>query len=279
MPSGENDPQPADRGRAAGYRVEALAKGLRILALFSERETALRLTTIVERTGIPMPTAYRLLSTLDEEGFVERVAEGRYRPGANVLRLGFAALAALDVVEVARDRLRALADETGETVNLGVLSGDKVLYLIRLRNSDLVTANIQVGSSLPAVYTSMGKVLLAHLDGPAFDGVVRPESFQARGGPNAVRSLTDLRRQLAQVRAQGYAVQDQEVASGLRSIAGPVRDATGRVTAAVNIAVQTAEYDVRRLLVDLKAPLLAACDEVSRRLGHRPAAHARSGDS
>jgi IclR family pca regulon transcriptional regulator len=269
MASDEDDVgQPVERAKAASYRVEALAKGLRILTLFSEQETTLRLTEIAERTGIPLPTVFRLVSTLEEEGFAERLADGQYRPGRNVLRLGFAALQALDLVELSRGPLQALADETKETVNLGVLAADQILYLIRLRNSDLVTANIQVGSSLPAVYTSMGKLLLAYLDKRALDRVLTNESFTARGGPNAVRSRTALREQLSAVRARGFAIQDQEVAYGLRSIAGPLRDETGKVIAAVNIAVQAAEYDVERLLTDLKGPLLATCDEVSRRLGH-----------
>jgi IclR family pca regulon transcriptional regulator len=266
MPSDEDA---ADRSKAAGYRVESLAKGLRILTLFSEQQTALRLTEIAERTGIPLPTAFRLLSTLEEAGFAERLAEGHYRPGPNVLSLGFAALRALDLVQLARGRLEALAEETKETVNLGVLSGDRVLYLIRLRNTDLVTANIQVGSSLPAVYTSMGKLLLAHLESHALDQVIGKESFAARGGPNAVRSRAALREQLSAIRGRGYAVQDQEVAYGLRSIAAPIRDETKRVIAAVNVAVQAAEYDVERLLTDLKGPLLATCAEVSGLLGYR----------
>ncbi len=257
-----------DRGR---YRIEALAKGLRVLTAFSERCPALRMTDLVEQTGLPMPTLFRIVATLEEERFLEQLPDGRYRPAAPVLTLGFAALAGLDLVQTATGPLNALAGATGETINLGVLSGDQVLYLVRLRNAELVTANIQVGSTLPAVYTSMGKVLLAGVDAGRLDGVVRAESFRDGAGPNAVRSRTALDRQLAQVRERGYAVQDQEVAHGLRSIAAPVRGSDGTVVAAVNVAVQAVDYDVERLLTDIKKPLLETCAEISLRLGHRSA--------
>ena len=112
-----------------------------------------------------MPTVYRVVMTLTAEGYLDHLPNGDYRPGVRTLTLGTAALRSLDLVG---DRDAAScsssARRTGETVNLAVLTGDRVLYLVRLRNSDLVTANIQVGSTLPAVHTSIGKLLLAHLD-------------------------------------------------------------------------------------------------------------------
>ncbi|MFE7272588.1 IclR family transcriptional regulator [Streptomyces sp. NPDC057623] len=253
----------------AKYRIEALAKGLRVLAMFSERRPALRVSDLVEQTGIPMGSLFRIVATLESEGYLEQLPDGRYRPDSKVLTLGFAALQGLDLVQTATGPLQTLSDNTGETVNLGVLSGDQVLYLVRLRNSELVTANIQVGSTLPAVYASMGKVLLAYLDGGQLDALLRPESFVEGAGPHAVRSRTALDQQLALIRERGYALQDQEVAHGLRSIAAPVRDQSGKVVASVNVAVQAVGYDVERLLNEFKQPLLDTCAEISLRLGHR----------
>ena len=258
----------AERNREK-YRIESLAKGLRVLGLFSERRPALRMTELAEAAGLPMPTLFRIVATLEDEGYLEQLPDGRYRPGVKILTLGYAALQDQDLIEAATAPLHALADLTKETVNFGVLTGDRVLYLVRLRNAELVTANIQVGSTLPAVYASMGKVLLAHLDPAELDTVLRGDSFSPGAGPNAVRTRTALDEQLGQIRGRGYAVQDQEVAHGLRSIAAPVHDGTGRVAAAVNIAVQAAEYDIERILTDLKQPLLDTCADISLRLGHR----------
>src|SRR3954454_24861646 len=196
------------------YRVEALAKGLRLLGLFTEQRPTWRVTDLAEAAGLPMPTAYRVVQTLTSEGYLDHLPGGDYRPGVRVLTLGTAALRSLDLVEVATPRLQQLGSATGETVNLAVLTGDQVLYLVRLRNSDLVTANIQVGSTLPAVHTSIGKLLLAHLDRADLEKRVTDTSFGVQRGPNAKVSLAELRADLDVIRREGWSMQDEELAFG-----------------------------------------------------------------
>jgi IclR family pca regulon transcriptional regulator len=255
----------AERG---AYTVESLAKGLRILALFSERRSQLRLTEIAGALDIPMPTAFRLVATLVGEGYLERLPDGALRPSAAVLTLGFAALRGLDLVQSSALILRELAESTKQTVNLGVLSHDQVVYVARLQSdSSLVTANITVGSTLPAFCTSMGKVMLAYASDADLAGRLASGSFSGSWGPNAVTSLAALRTQLERVRSDGFAVQDEEVAGGLRSIAGPVRGDGGRVIAAVNIAVPAVSFTIDDLRERCCAPLLAACAQISRRMG------------
>ena len=256
------------KGERRVYTVESLAKGLRILALFSERRPQLRLTEIVGALAIPMPTAFRLVATLEGEGFLERLPDGAVRPSAAVLTLGFAALRGLDLVRSSALILRELAETTKQTVNLGVLSHDQVVYVARLQSdTSLVTANITVGSTLPAFCTSMGKVLLAHAGEADLATRLDARSFAGTWGPNAATSLEALRPQLERVRSVGYAVQDEEVAGGLRSIAGPVRGEDGRVIAAVNIAVPAVLFTIDALCERWCAPLLAACAQISRRMG------------
>jgi len=144
-----------------------------------------------------------------------------------------------------------------------VLNGDRVLYLVRLRNSDLVTANIQVGSTLPAVHTSIGKLLLAQLDQDELRDRISDASFPAQHGPNAKVSLDELRHELAQIREQGWAVQDEELAYGLRSVAGPISGPDGRVVAGVNLAVQARDWSAQRIVRELKPVVLATCAEIS----------------
>jgi IclR family pca regulon transcriptional regulator len=258
----------AERG---AYTVESLAKGLRILALFSERRPQLRLTDIVGALAIPMPTAFRLVATLEDEGYLERLPDGAVRPSAAVLTLGFAALRGLDLVQSSGLILRELAETTKQTVNLGVLAQDRVVYVARLQSdTSLVTANITIGSTLPAFCTSMGKVLLAYAPDADLAARLDARSFAGTWGPNAVTSLEALRPELARVRAAGYALQDEEVAGGLRSIAGPVRGDDGRVIAAVNIAVPAVAFTIDDLRDRWSAPLLAACAQISRRMGAPP---------
>ncbi|MEU5041813.1 IclR family transcriptional regulator [Streptomyces griseorubiginosus] len=261
--SGDSTSAPAKRT----YQVEALAKGLRMLGLFSEQRPAMKLTDMSAETGVPLPTAFRMAATLVTEGFLEQLPDGAYRPAPKVLTLGFSALRGLDLVQLADGPLRRLAAATGQTVNLGVLSDDSVLYLVRLRNNDLVTANIQVGSTLPAVRTSMGKLLLSRLDDGELQARLSPESFAGPTGPNAARSLEELRPVLDEIRRQGWAVQDEELAYGLRSVAAPVQDASGTTVAAVNIAVPAMEFPTTRLVKELRPQVEDACAEISRLLG------------
>jgi IclR family pca regulon transcriptional regulator len=243
--------------------VEALAKGLRLLSLFDEHRPSWRISDLAAATGLPMPTVYRVVMTLASEGYLEHLPNGDYRPGVRTLTLGTAALRSLDLVEIATPKLTRLGQQTGETVNLAVLTGDRVLYLIRLRNSDLVTANIQVGSTLPAVHTSIGKLLLAHLDEADLEARITDASFAANSGPNAKVSLAELRAELRMIRDQGWAMQDEELAYGLRSVAGPVTAPDGRTVAGINLAVKAQDWSTQRIVRELKPAVLSVCAEIS----------------
>jgi IclR family pca regulon transcriptional regulator len=245
------------------YRVEALAKGLRILSLFDEQRPTWRVTDIAAAAGLPMPTVYRVVMTLTAEGYLDHLPNGDYRPGVRTLTLGTAALRSLDLVALATPKLQRLGETTGETVNLAVLTGDQILYLVRLRNSDLVTANIQVGSTLPAVHTSIGKLLLAHLDAADLRSRITDASFPAQHGPNAKVSLDELRDELTKIREQGWAMQDEELAHGLRSVAGPITGPDGRVVAGVNLAVQARDWSTQRIVRELRPVVLTTCAEIS----------------
>jgi IclR family transcriptional regulator, pca regulon regulatory protein len=245
------------------YRVEALAKGLRILSLFDEQRPTWRVSDLAAAAGLPMPTVYRVVMTLASEGYLDHLPNGDYRPGVRTLTLGTAALRSLDLVAIAMPKLTELGEQTGETVNLAVLSGDRVLYLIRLRNSDLVTANIQVGSTLPAVHTSIGKLLLAYLDEADVAARITDGSFSANSGPNAKVSLAELDEDLRAIRDQGWAMQDEELAYGLRSVAAPITSPDGRVLAGVNVAVQARDWSTQRIIRELRPGVLATCAEIS----------------
>jgi IclR family transcriptional regulator, pca regulon regulatory protein len=265
------DPSSTDRPNRRPYRVEALAKGLRLLSFFSADRPALRIKDLVELSGIPMPTVFRLVVTLEGEGYLERTPEGLVRPGTGVLALGFAAMQGLDLVQTSSSIVRELASTTGETVNLGVLYGDQVLFVARVpTRTSLVSADIRIGSTVPAVYSSIGKVLLAHLDDGELSELITDASFRGTLGPRAVQTLGALRPQLESARRRGYLVQRDEAMPGLSSIAAPVRQAGGAVVAAVNVAVPSSEYTNKHLVDGFLSPLLVACREITIRLGGPP---------
>jgi IclR family transcriptional regulator, pca regulon regulatory protein len=262
-PAETESPDGLESAERPGYRVEALAKGLRVLSLFDEQRPSWRVSDLATAASLPMPTAYRVVMTLTAEGYLDHLPNGEYRPGVRTLTLGMAALRSLDLVGIATPKLTELGQRMGETVNLAVLTGDRVLYLVRLRNSDLVTANIQVGSTLPAVHASIGKLLLAYLDEDDLEARITDASFAANSGPNAKLSLAELREELRAIREQGWAMQDEELAYGLRSVAGPIIGPTGSVVAGVNLAVQARDWSTQRIIRELKPAVLETCAEIS----------------
>jgi IclR family pca regulon transcriptional regulator len=251
------------------YLISSLRKGLAVLRLFDGSTTRLRLKEIGERAGIPLPTTFRIVATLEAEGFLERAEDGTIGPGVAVLPLGSAALGGSDLVLASERPLRALAQATGETVNLGVLQGDRVLYLARLRNADLVSANIQVGSTLPAVWTSMGKLLLAYVPVEEIPGRIGADAFTSPRGPNAVTSLEQLTEQLTEIRAQGFAIQDQELSPGLCSVAAPIfaRETDSAPVGAINVAASSAHQDADALRGPILERTMQAAREVTLRFG------------
>jgi IclR family pca regulon transcriptional regulator len=251
------------------YHTEALARGLAILEQFNERDSWLSLMELATRTGIDKSTALRLVDTLRSLGFLERSSTSRkYRPGLRVLQLGHAALAASNLHDLALPSLEQLASETHETVNMGVLVGGAVLYIVRLKRAELVTANIQVGSTLPAYCTSMGKLLLADLGEAERAKLLESESW-ASLGPHTIVEPRAFSVELRKIKSRGWAAQDEELAAGLRSVAAPVRDSSARVVAAINVAVPATRVSMDELTRDLLPRLLQSAELISALAGYR----------
>jgi len=214
--------------------LRSLARGLDVLTALGARRGGMTLSAVAEATALPRATARRALLTLREEGYVE--ADGRlFRPLPRVLELGYARLSGMSVDELARPHLARLAERVRESASVAVLSGSDISYVARVATRRIMQVNITVGTRFPAYATSMGRVLLAGL----------PEAERAaRLAASPPRSLTRftvtdparLAEILEGVARDGYALVDQELEEGLRSIAAPVRDARGRVVAAVNVS-------------------------------------------
>jgi DNA-binding IclR family transcriptional regulator len=252
--------------------LRSVARAVRALELVAE-EGELGVSELGRRLGVHKATASRLLATLAERGLVERdPSSERYRLGFGLIRLAGAAMTGLDLVRSGRAILEELAERTRETVNIGVVSGDGVVYVDQVAGSrSIVTVN-WVGRRTPLHCTSNGKVLLAHMDGSERDRALsRPLERRT------ARTVTDpgaLRRELEDVLRRGYAQTLEELEEGLNAVAAPVRQADGRVTAALSVsgpAFRMRPVDLPRIAL-LTSEAAAA---VSRRLGYverRPAA-------
>ncbi|MCV2490624.1 helix-turn-helix domain-containing protein [Geodermatophilus sp. YIM 151500] len=249
-------------GRGAGPDfVEALARGLDVLACFDVDHRSMSLTEVATAAGLARPTARRLLLTLEELGFV-RSSGGAFSLTPKVLSLGMAYIGALGLWDIARPHLEALVARTGESSSMAQLDGSDIVYVARVSVPKLIALRVEIGTRFPAVQTSQGKVLLAALPP---DELAATLALPSRAGlpPFIGRSAERLRDELTEVRARGWALADQELAPGVRSIAAPVRDSTGVVRAAMNVTVHAAETSTDDLLRKHLPLLLRTAGDVS----------------
>jgi IclR family pca regulon transcriptional regulator len=247
-------------GQRDPEHVQSLARGLAVIRAFDAGHPELTLSDVARQTGLPRAAARRFLRTLVDLGYVR--TDGRLfalRP--RVLELGYAYLSSLTLPQVAQPHVEALVALVHESSSVSVLDGDEHVYIVRIPARRILTMTISVGTRFPAYATSMGRVLLAHQ--PA-DWI---EDYLGRVPLTALtdRTQTDpdrLRAVLARVRAQGYAVTDQELEYGVRSVAVPLRDGDSVVVAAMNVSVHASRHPVASLRRNLLPPLREAAARV-----------------
>jgi IclR family pca regulon transcriptional regulator len=253
---------------------QSLERGLAILSAFRSGRPDLGISDLAREIGLGRSTTHRYVATLAALGYLQQDRTTRkYRLGPRVLDLGFSAINSMELRELAAPHLQQLSDETGFTVNMAILDGVDIVYVERCRSSRAaqreIDLNLHVGSRMPAYCTSMGKVLIAFLPAEERDTVL-DRSTLARRGPNTLTTRKALRAELERVRRDGFAINNEELAYGLRSIAAPVRQSDGGVASAVNLAVHSSMVSMQELVARLTPALLQTAAEISARAGYRP---------
>jgi IclR family pca regulon transcriptional regulator len=214
--------------------VQSLARGLSVLRAFGPDSAELTLSDVARRTDLTRAAARRFLLTLVDLGYMR--SDGRlFSLTPRVLELGYAYLSGLTLPDIAEPHLEWLVGEVGESSSMSVLDGDDVVYVARVPTSRIMTVAINVGTRFPAYATSMGRVLLAGLADPALEDYLSGAALRPLTG-STISDPESLRAELHRVRRQGWAMVDQELEEGLRSIAAPVHSRTGEVAAAVNVS-------------------------------------------
>ena len=243
--------------------VQSVDRALTILELLARGGEA-GVTEIAASLGVHKSTAFRLVATLESHRLVEQTEDrGKYRLGVGVLRLAGATSARLDLVQEARPVCRRLAADTGETVNIAVLSERSALYLDQVAGSSALQSHNWVGQHIPLHATSNGKVLLSGLDAKALDELLgRLSSYT----PVTITKKSLLRDELVRVREQGYALAVDELEVGLTAAAAPIRNAHGDVVASLSVSGPTFRLTSDRV-EEVVGRLVAAAVEVSHRLG------------
>ncbi|OWY06986.1 IclR family transcriptional regulator C-terminal domain-containing protein [Thioclava sp. IC9] len=243
--------------------IASFAKGLRVIECFGAETPRLSIAEVAQATGFDRATARRCLLTLNTEGYADY--DGKFFTlTPKVLRLGMGALASLPLPQIVQPWLDQLTDRIGQSCSVSILDGTEIVYLARAAQRRVMSIGLMPGSRLPAHCTSMGRVLLAAL--PPEDARAAVEASDLT--PRTAYSLTDPGEILAridQVRRDGYAVIDQEVEIGLRSIAVPLHDIHGRVVAALNTGM-AASADPAETLIETYLPELTRVQTGLRRV-------------
>jgi IclR family transcriptional regulator, pca regulon regulatory protein len=247
--------------------VQSLSRGLTVLEAFNAERPAMTLADMARATGLTRATARRLLHTLVALGFV--CTDGRtFELTPRVLDLGFAYVSSLQLPDIAQPFMEALSDRVHESVSASVLDGSQIVYVARVNTQRIMGISLAIGSRLPAAWTSMGRVLLAGLSDAELDefldGLVITEL--------TMQSITDidaLRSAIHAVRSQGYALIDQELEEGIRSVAAPLRDRRDRTLAAVNVGTHAARVTLKELRTVILPNLLETARDIEAQLAKR----------
>lgn len=267
----EADTEPAQRG---AHHVQSLERGLAVIKAFHAEAPELTLSDVARSTGLTRAAARRFLLTLTDLGYVR--TDGKYFSlTARVLELGYSYLSSMTLPEVAQPHLEQLSARVHESSSVSVLEGTDIVYVARVAVSRIMTVSINVGTRFPAYATSMGHVLLAGLSRAELEAFFVVAKFD----PLTDRTVTVpevLRAELAKVTEQGWAMVDQELEEGLRSVAAPIHDRRGRVVAAVNLSTHASRTTAESVEKDLVPPLLetARAIEADLAIGAPGRAHA-----
>ncbi|HTI20838.1 MAG TPA: IclR family transcriptional regulator C-terminal domain-containing protein [Kutzneria sp.] len=222
-----------DTGRGTAF-VQSLERGLAVIRAFDAEHAELTLSDVARATGLTRAAARRFLHTLVELGYMR--TDGRLfalRP--RILELGYAYLSSMGLPEVAQPHLETLVSQVHESSSVSVLDGEDVVYVARVPTKRIMTVTIAVGTRFPAYATSMGRVLLAAQPDEWLDAYFERADLRPLTRYTTVEERL-LRALLEHVREQGWSLVDQELEEGLRSIAVPIHDPTGKVVAAVNVS-------------------------------------------
>lgn len=249
--------------------IQVIDRLVRLLDTIAESETPASLKMLSAETQLHPSTAFRILAAVQQHGFVERDAAGRYRLGAKFLQLGAEIHDRMDICEAARPTLESLRAKLRETVNLAVREGDQVIYVERALGSNMMRVELVIGSRAPLHVTAVGKLLLSNDGDQAGINYAKHRGLVAFT-PNSITDPSKLTRELKRIKQKGYALDNEEAEIGVGCIAVGVHDASGDVVAAMSVSAP-----IERRQKEWIPLLRQAAEKLSKHLGYRPPAQRR----
>jgi IclR family acetate operon transcriptional repressor len=251
--------------KSAPTPAKNLIKGLQILTMIAERDEGLSLSEVSRLSGVPKPTAHRLINVLLECGMIRSGPKDRYLVGPQCLILGNRFLNGLDLRQEAQDLLRELARDTMETCHLGIKEGTRIVYIEKVESPHAVRMYSRVGATNPVHSTALGRAILAYCGEDTVEAVI-DSGLECRT-PNTITDPNRFRANLAEIKERGFAVDDVENEEGIRCVAAPVFDHSGDVVAGISVSGPEQRITKDRLN-DLGIKVVEAAFALSQRLGY-----------
>lgn len=240
--------------------VTSLARGLTVIQAFDKENSRLTLSDVAKRTDLNRATARRFLFTLNALGYVESNGK-QFWLSPKILELGYAYLASQPIVDTVQPFIERVSNETGESCSVSVLDGQDVVYIARYLTHHIMSVTLNVGTRLPAFATSMGRTLLAQKDD---DDVVETLSNcqLKKFTEHTIVDRDQLKEELSITRNRGYAIVNQELELGLRSVAVPIFNKRGQAIAAINVGTQSSRISEQELIDRILPSLQKAAKEI-----------------
>lgn len=247
--------------------VQSLERGISVIRSFSADTPRQTLSDVSRQAGLNRATARRLLLTLEQLGYVR--SDGKYfELTARVLDIGYSFISSLNLTEIAQPYLERFSEDVHESSSVSVLDDTDIVYVARVPTKRIMTVSIGLGSQFPAYQTSMGRVLLAELsDEQVID--VFERSDRSRATERTVGSADELLDRLGRVRENGWALVDQELEIGVRSLAAPLRNAAGAAIAAMNVSTHAGRTDLDQVHDEFLPRLLETAGQINDALALR----------
>jgi len=240
--------------------VTSLARGLNVIQAFDKDHGQLTLTQVAARTELNRATARRFLFTLHALGYVE--SDGKlFWLSPKILELGYAYLASQPIVDTVQPFIERVSNETGESCSVSVLDGQDVVYIARYLAHHIMSVTLNVGTRLPAYATSMGRILLAAKSDEEIDKLLAKSQLK-RFTEFTLVDCDQFKQEISAIRNQGYAIVNQELELGLRSIAIPIQNQRGQTIAAINVGTQAARIEEAELIERILPSLQRAAADI-----------------
>jgi DNA-binding IclR family transcriptional regulator len=248
------------------FFISSLAKGIKIMEVLSEHK-ALTVSEVAKQMDFNRAASHRFLATLRELGYVKKNEDNRYQLTYRILEMGMKVADQFEIIQEARKFMQQLSKGFNETVNLGYWDGKEILHLDKIDSSEILRIDAPVWSRTPAYCTALGKAILAHITKEELNDYLAHTQL-ASYGPNTIVSKKKLREELQKTRERGFAVDNEEMADGLRCVAAPVFDHTGRARYALSISSPATRLPMDGV-ENMQLKVRDICRQLSERLGYR----------